>query len=139
MKEHHLTLSSSNPKTGPIPVSTHTIRTCPSTCKIKKECYAKNSLLAHHWAKVSERKSPAVSWSNFISSVKRLAVGQLWRYAQAGDLPGYGNDIDEAMFKQLVRANKGKRGFSYTRKPLTKINVSLFELANANGFLKPIF
>jgi hypothetical protein len=37
---------------------------------------------------------------------------------QAGDLPGIGNRIDAVRLNQLASSNKGRRGFTYTHKPV---------------------
>src|SRR4029077_7120867 len=44
--------------------------------------------------------------------------GRLWRYAQAGDLPGYGPHIDGALLQELVAANSGKNAIAFTHKPV---------------------
>jgi hypothetical protein len=50
----HLTLVSSNAKTGPIPVSTSSAVTCSDACPFKKDgCYADSGPLALHWSKVT--------------------------------------------------------------------------------------
>jgi hypothetical protein len=38
----------------------------------------------------------------------------LWRHNQAGDLPQSGGTIDAVLLGQLVAANEGKRGFTYS-------------------------
>jgi hypothetical protein len=47
-----------------------------------------------------------------------LRPGRLWRYAQAGDLPGYDRQIDGARLQELVAANTGKRAIAFTHKPV---------------------
>jgi hypothetical protein len=42
----------------------------------------------------------------------------LWRYAQAGDLPGYGPQIDGTLLEELVAANTGKDVIAFTHKPV---------------------
>jgi hypothetical protein len=37
---------------------------------------------------------------------------------QAGDLPGIGNRIDAKQLGELANSNKGRRGFTYTHKPV---------------------
>jgi hypothetical protein len=66
--------------------------------------------------------------------IARLPIGQAWRHNQAGDLPGRSNRIDRAKLRQLVRANVGKRGWTYTHPPLTETNVEAIREANAGGF-----
>jgi hypothetical protein len=41
----------------------------------------------------------------------------MWRYAQAGDLPGYGPQIDATLLDELVAANAGKHVIAFTHKP----------------------
>ena len=129
-----LTLVSRNKKTGPIPVSTSARETCPPSCAFyDKGCYAKGGPLGLFWRKVSEKKA-GIAWQEFLQGVKRLPKGQLWRHNQAGDLPGIESEIDKAALKDLVQANKGKRGFTYTHKPMTPRNQELVRNANAMGF-----
>jgi hypothetical protein len=40
----------------------------------------------------------------------------LWRFNVAGDLPGKDEHVDPYALGELVRANIGKRGFTYTHK-----------------------
>ena len=132
----HITLKSGNEKTGPIPVSTSSSDTCPSTCPLlaTKGCYAKHGPLGWHWNKVSNGLR-GNSWSDFIATVKSLADGQLWRHNQAGDLPGKDTNIDASQLAELTAANQGKRGFTYTHKPMTShTNKDAVKLANENGF-----
>ena len=59
---------------------------------------------------------------------------QLWRHNQAGDLPGRGNKIDLRLLAELVAANRQRRGFTYTHKPLTAANVAAIMGATRDGF-----
>jgi hypothetical protein len=58
------------------------------------------------------------SWSEFCAKIAALQPGRLWRYAQAGDLPGYGAKIDGALLEELVAANTGKNAIAFTHKPV---------------------
>jgi hypothetical protein len=108
---------SGNSKTGPIPVSMSPKSTCPDTCPLKAGgCYAAGGPINLHWTRLSTGKA-GILWAAFLSSVKALHRGQLWRHNQAGDLPGDNVTIDRKALGQLVDANKGKRGFTYTHKP----------------------
>jgi len=137
----HLTLKSGNVKTGPIPVSTSSNTTCPDACPLKsKGCYASaGGPLALHWRKVSEH-GRGDDWSTFVSRISALPFGQLWRHNQAGDLPGENNSVDVSMLAQLVDASEGKRGWTYTHKPVTgdgnleTCNRAAVRDANARGF-----
>jgi hypothetical protein len=139
-----LTLVSSNIKTGKIPVSTSNKDTCPDNCTLKKQgiCYAMSGPLNIHWNKITDG-SRGISWVNFLEKIKGIPDNTLWRHNQAGDLvPDSLNSekISIQHLKDLVQANKGKRGFSYTHyKILDKTLVSLhnrkvIEFSNAGGF-----
>jgi hypothetical protein len=136
----HLSLASSNKKTGPMPVSTSSSETCPDACPFKaKGCYAKYGNLMIHWRRVSE-KARGGSWGDFLTKISNLPRNQLWRHNQAGDLRGKNNLINFSELKQLVEANKRRRGFTYTHKPVLRkdgklhINARAVSYANNNGF-----
>jgi len=129
-----LTLVSSNQKTGPIPVSTSSANTCPDVCPFKKNgCYADSGPLALHWAKVSKGER-GDSLETFVNAIKRFPKGQLWRHNQAGDLMGENNSIDAEGLRAIVAANKGRKGYTYTHKPMTPENQALVKEANDAGF-----
>ena len=109
----HLTPKSANAKTGPIPVSTTTGASCPTDCAMKAECYAATGPLALHWKAVSTGQR-GTDWPTFTASIAALPDGQLWRHNQAGDLPQTNGTIDAAKLGQLVAANTGRRGFTYS-------------------------
>src|SRR5260370_23898578 len=70
-----------------------------------------------HWRRVSNGGAGG-SWSDLCASVAALRPGRLWRYAQAGDLPGYGSRIDGGLLEELVAANIGKNAIAFTHKPV---------------------
>lgn len=109
----HLSPKSANSKTGPIPVSTTTRATCPLDCAMRDACYAASGPLALHWSAVSAG-TRGTDWSTFVGAIADLPDGQLWRHNQAGDLPGDGRTVDPVALGQLVRANIGRRGFTYS-------------------------
>lgn len=137
----HLTLKSKNVKTGEIPVSTSASDTCPDSCPMKAEntCYAKSGPLNLHWMKVSQGIR-GMSFKDFCSTVASFSIGQLWRHNQAGDLAGKNQNVDANKLRSLVAANKGKKGFTYTHKPVlgsdkqSKHNKKWIKFANQNGF-----
>jgi hypothetical protein len=130
----HLSAKSQNKKTGPIPVSTTERDSCPSSCAwYEKGCYAKYGPLGLHWRKVVER---GMTWLAFCKEIAKLPMGQVWRHNQAGDLPGKNKRIAFKALTQLVKANKGKRGFTYTHKPMNVPgNRTAVRYANKNGFV----
>jgi hypothetical protein len=130
----HLTLKSSNTKTGKIPVSTTSKQSCPPICPFKEGgCYALDYHLNMHWDKVT-RAERGTDWETFCKTISGFKPGQLWRHNQAGDLPGQNNLIDIAKLKTLVKANQGKAGFTYTHYPRAGKNAQAIKHANAQGF-----
>jgi len=80
---------------------------------MRDECYAATGPLALHWAAVSAG-TRGTDWATFTQTIAALPDGQLWRHNQAGDLPQIDGTIDAAALGQLVAANMGKRGFTYS-------------------------
>jgi hypothetical protein len=132
-----LTRKSSNRKTGPIPVSISPKSTCPVACPWRdKGCYADGGPLAIHWNAVSQDKR-GDTWEAFLGKIKQLPLEELYRHNQAGDLRGDGKRIDRPSLIELVAANKGKRGFTYTHylpETATDDNAKAIQYANQNGF-----
>lgn len=128
----HLTIKSNNRKLGPIPASTTERDSCPDDCAMRHECYADTGPLAIHWRDVSEGRR-GMDWSAFCAAVALLPELQLWRHNQAGDLPRQGASVDPAKLGQLVAANRGRRGFTYShhRDPAS---LKWIRHANAWGF-----
>ena len=128
----HLTLKSSNAKTGPIPVSTTEKASCPPDCAMREGCYAASGPLALHWATVSAGKR-GTDWPAFTASIAALPEGQFWRHNQAGDLPVKDASIDAVKLGQLVHANAGRRGFTYSHHRDAE-SINWIRLANNWGF-----
>jgi hypothetical protein len=132
----HLTPKSANEKTGPIPVSTTSAATCPPDCPFNNSqgCYAGSGPLALHWAAVT-RGDRGDLFADFCDKIAALPEGQLWRHNQAGDLPGNGLELDGAALGDLVKANKGRRGFTYTHyNPANGRNAAYIKGCNDHGF-----
>lgn len=130
-----LTLRSSNAKTGPIPVSTTEAGTCPASCPLASAgCYAQQGKLSLFWHKVNAGAA-GTDWKTFLARIRALPAGQLWRHNQAGDLPGVSDRIDRRALTELVKANRGRQGFTYTHKPPAFAqNARAIAEANAQGF-----
>ncbi len=125
-----LTPISTNRKTGPMPVSYSTREWCPDDCPLKKHgCYAKHGHTGIHWRKVTAGER-GTDWDTFVSKVRHLPKGGIWRHNVAGDLPIF----DHGMIRQLIKANTGKGGFTYTHHLPTAENAGIIAESNANGF-----
>lgn len=124
-----------NSKVGKIPVSTVTEKSCPRDCPFKKNgCYAEHGPLAIHWRKVTEGER-GTDWKTFCGNIKKLPINQLWRWAQAGDLPHNDGKVSRRLVAHLVKANEGKKGYGYSHhNPLLGDNTRIFKHCNSNGF-----
>lgn len=139
MTKYHFVRESANSKIGPIFATTTSADTCPDACPFKrtaegvKGCYADGGPLGMHWKAVSAGKRGG-DLATLCENVAALPEGALWRHNQAGDLPGINGEIDAAALEALTAANAGKRGFTYTHKPMTAGNAEAVRAANAAGF-----
>lgn len=130
---YHLTRVSRNAKTGPIPVTTTSSSTCPADCPLKGGgCYAESGPLALHWRAVGSGARGG-TLEELCASIRKFPRHQLWRWAQAGDLPGDGRRIDAKAIRKLVEANAGRRGFGYTHYD-PHINGKVIRSMNDGGF-----
>lgn len=80
---------------------------------------------------------PGLSWDAFCEQVALLPPGQLWRHNVQGDLPGdpLQCQLDAEALEQLVYANRGKHGFTFSRfHPKFAHNAELIADANRQGF-----
>jgi hypothetical protein len=134
-----LNLRSNNVKVGPIPVSMTGRGSCPDACTLKNNgCYAEYHVMRMHWGRVPTR---GLSWSAFCAAISALPTGQLWRHNEAGDLPGENDRIDPVALDLLVFANTGRRGFTFTHKPVfgrgaqPALNRMAIARANRRGFV----
>ncbi len=80
---------------------------------------------------------PGLSWAAFCDEIAQLPAGQLWHHNHQGDLPGdpLALELDAEPLERLLRANRGKRAFSFTRyHPQYGHNADLIAAANQQGF-----
>ncbi len=122
-----------NSKLGNIPGTYTSGRTCPDACSLKNNgCYAEFGFVRLHWQKMQG----ALPWRKFLDWVSFLPAGQLWRHNVAGDLPGDGDHVDTISLGELVDASAGKRGFTFTHKPLdSQGERAAVQAANRTGYL----
>ncbi|MFB2553924.1 DUF7227 family protein [Ensifer soli] len=124
-----------NAKLGPMPASTSSRSTCPTSCPLRDGggCYAELGPMSLFWGKV-DRGEAGSDFDTFVKQVERLPRRQMWRYGQAGDLPGDGDDIDRDQMLKLARANRGRPVIAYTHKPMTPQNLGVLHEAVTLGF-----
>jgi hypothetical protein len=126
---------SGNEKTGPIPVTYTSRDTCPDACAFKgkgKGCYAEAVRTKGPW---DDAEANGLDMADFLAQIRALPKGQLWRHNVAGDLPGENNRLDGKGLAKIVAANRGRRGFTYTHKPLTRATVRHLRAACDGGFV----
>jgi len=137
-----VTEKSSNKKTGKILVTKSERNTCPVSCEFYRDgCYGEYGPISWHWKKMEEGTTATGSpvetdWDIALSKISKLPKDSLWRHNEVGDLPSGKTceHIDKKLLKELVSANKGKRGFTYTHKLEIKSNFKLIKWSNENGF-----
>jgi hypothetical protein len=75
-----------------------------------------------------------------IHAIAAIGAGELWRHNQAGDLPGDRFFLSASHCAELVAANAGKRGFTYTHHsplgsaPYAVHNRQVIAAMNRGGF-----
>lgn len=119
-------------------MTTTSARTCPGACPFNHAnsggCYANGGPLALHWRQVTAGNRGG-TLTELCKSIRAMPAGQLWRHNQAGDLPGVGNAINVGELRRIVAANTGRRGFTYTHKPIEHAgNAAAIAAANRDGF-----
>lgn len=133
---YQFTRFSANRKLGGMAATSTSRSTCPTRCSFKDGggCYAENFPMSMNWDQLDKGKRGS-DLEQFCLNIRALPRGSLWRYGQQGDLPGNGVDIDAEALHQIVAANKGRLGFSYSHyDPRTPGNALAIKYANQHGF-----
>lgn len=129
-----------------VPTTTTSNDSCPPSCGFMNNgCYAEGGPLGMLWRKLSittpgdtfengKAKIQTYDLDGLLRKIKSIPRGMLWRHNQAGDLPGIGANIDAESLAEIVKANRGKRGWTYTHKPYLGKNKAAIDAANRDGF-----
>lgn len=135
MTRYHFSRVSGNKKTGPMPVTMTSSNTCPESCPFKGAgCYAEVGPVRIHWHKLDTAQT-GVGIKQLCRLIRTIPGQMLWRHNQAGDLPGTGERINVTELRAIVRANHGRRGFTYTHKDVGQPrNLAAIRDATARGF-----
>jgi len=105
---------SGNRKVGAIPVTYRERASCPPSCPLyRKGCYGDDFHTSLAWNRADRDGITTVALAARIAA---LPEGQLWRGEVVGDLVGKGERVDAAQLGMIVRANFGRRGFTYSHK-----------------------
>ena len=137
----------SNKKLGKgVYASTSSADSCPITCGMYKECYAKKGPQSWHWAKVNKGER-GTDWDTFCSQVEKLKPKTLFRHNVSGDLPyeiSYAFEtwrcIDTVALDKLQCAvtNSGATFYTYTHTHTDKVYGSI-NLDTIKRFSQPGF
>lgn len=91
-----------------------------------------------HWQRLDTQGKTLAELTQAIAALPKR---QLWRHNVAGDLPSNTNEVISVLhLDSIIKANKGKRGFTYTHNRVLgndQVSVSnqiSIEYANAQGF-----
>lgn len=136
------TLTSSNKKTGPIPVSMTQRNSCPTSCPLSSDaeggCYAESGHVRIHWQRLERQ---GLTLDELCARIAALPRGQLFRHNVAGDLPTVDREgIDADALRAIVTAARKARGFTYTHHRLDaaasdgRTNAAHIDAANVQGF-----
>lgn len=155
MDKFLITKRSYNPKTGPIMVTTSPRSSCPLSCPLRSRaegdlaggCYAEHGFIAAYmWANLARLPVGATykkgqikihSFDELLSAIREQPEGGLWRHNQAGDLPSDdGVTLNREKLRKIVKANRGRRGFTYTHFDVAEnlANRKAVREANEHGF-----
>ncbi|WP_220747221.1 MULTISPECIES: hypothetical protein [Jannaschia] len=129
--------------------------TCPAACLLRKSsgtdaaggCYAEHGFLGGFiWTKL-DRLEPGQTFKagqmrvydlpQLLAVIRELPDATLWRHNQAGDLFSIDQEtIDEETLAEIVSANRGRSGFTYTHYDVLSNahNRRVIRQANENGF-----
>lgn len=115
--------TSTNRKTGYMPVSYSPRQTCPDTCPLKNgKCYGESFPVVLHWNRYSNDKKD--NYDYFIDEIKlyrKYNKNNLWRHNVVGDLViDTNNKIHAKKLYQLVKANNKGAVICYTHHHIVK-------------------
>ena len=140
--------TSTNRKTGYMPVSYSPRQTCPDTCPLKNgKCYGESFPIVFHWNRYSEDKTNNYdTFINDIKSYRKYNKDNLWRHNVVGDLViNKQGKIDSKKLNQLVKANNKGSVICYThhhtiknkqgKNKLSRYNINRIKEAIDKGFM----
>jgi hypothetical protein len=119
LMRYAMTRVSSNRKTGPIATVTAADETCWQGCAFYKKCYPTAGPLNMHWKAVSSGVR-GVLLPELLEQIESLYRRSVWRWGDAGDVPGAGSRIDAAAIGELIKVNAERSllPIIYSHKPV---------------------
>lgn len=125
---------SGNAKTGPISTTSQPRSTCPSTCPhLGTSCYAQAGYYTRlNWNHL-DNGTRGGTWADMVASIAKHA-SSVWRMSIMGDIPANSGTINRDAMQDIVNANGGRNGFTYTHHALTARNVATIKQSIRDGF-----
>lgn len=122
---------SCNTKTGDISQTYSDPRTCPKSCPFKCHgCYGENFTTRRYWVQSNCTSKTLADMMESKGHTKVL------RHNVAGDMCIHGTDsLDGELIRNLSRAYKGIKAYTYTHCAKTAENFQLIHKAADNGFV----
>jgi len=122
---------SGNRKVGAIPVTYRERKSCPPSCTwYRKGCYGDDFHTSLAWNRADRS---GLTTEQLAAKIAAMPDGQLWRGEVVGDIVGKGEKVDAYELGLIVRANFGRRGFTYTHKKSAQA-IKWIRYANAWGY-----
>ena len=129
---------SKNAKTGYMPATYAGMDSCPLSCALYNECYAKGHTMFKHFKGANDSN---IQFKDLITWVKNMPItykiNNMWRWGVSGDLPSIGKSkkyIDKVKLTQLAQANMNRNVLAFTHFRPFKHNIEAVQLAKDNGF-----
>lgn len=122
---------SANKKTGDISQTYSEPKTCPVSCPFKGHgCYGENFTTRKHWVQ-SNCTSKTIG-----DAMESKGHTKVLRHNVAGDMCIYGTgELDGELIRDLSRAYKGIKAYTYTHADKTYMNFYLIHKAAEQGFV----
>ena len=122
---------SANVKTGDISQTYSEPKTCPKSCPFKGHgCYGENFTTRRHWAQ-SDCTSKTLA-----TAMESKGHTKVLRHNVAGAMCKHGTDgLDGELIRDLIKAYKGVKAYTYTHAEKTADNFQLIHHAAEKGFI----
>ena len=122
---------SANIKTGDISQTYSDARTCPKSCPFKGHgCYGENFTTRRHWMQ-SDCTSKTLA-----NAMESKGHTKVLRHNVAGDMCKHETDeLDGELIRDLIKAYKGVKAYTYTHAEKTADNFQLIHHAAEKGFI----
>ena len=130
---YSFTTHSSNRKLGDMAAVSTSSPSCPDTCALKKECYAKFSFTGIHWRALDKG---GLNYNQVLDYVNAMRKRSKLRWGVMGDLAHNNGIIDATKLLKLANIIKNRmiETILYTHHNIDNVlNVKAFQLAFSKG------